>query len=407
MQTILKSPTDTKEEQIYIDMLPLIKGVLANCQMTQIMELLEQTLSHPAVVIDMGFKIIDETPSINDDHRHHVRNDVMLEEACIDLIRTNHIFKNIYTRSYASVLIPHQKFGNFMVTSIKVTNNDVMMLITFENGNAFETEDYERVKWASQILAVQYQKIEFAFNRDALCLPNHFITSLLNGEVVSKNELISGLNNAPWASYDKLHILIIDEMSVSALFALRAFLPEIDYITYNSKLISFINPAQLEDIYRTRRKEFEQFLEANHLCCAIGGEYYDIMDSRKEYICVSNILQIARNYHVTLAYLPDMKDYMLHDLIRSRYDIEDFLHPIIHILAQYDERNHTNFLETLEVYLANKNDPDLAAKQLYIHRSTLFYRVKKIREITGYNLEGMDETADIYYSLRLYKIGMV
>jgi hypothetical protein len=303
-----------------------------------------------------------------------------------------------------------------MVTSVKVTNNEAVMLITFENGNVFEKEDYERVKWASQILAVQYQKIEFAFNRDALRLPNHLIASLLNGETVSKDEMTNRLNNMPWVSYDKLHILVIDEMSecgdfrpnlFSVLFALRAFLPEDDCITYNSRLISFINPTQLENIYCSRRNEFEQFLEANHLCCAISGEYHDIMDSRREYLSVSNILQIARNYHVTVAYMPDMKDYMVHDLIRSKYNMEDFLHPIINTLSQYDEKNHTNFLETLEVYLANKNDPDLAANKLYIHRSTLFYRVKKIREITGYNLEGMAETADIYFSLKLYKIGMM
>ena len=52
----------------------------------------------------------------------------------------------------------------------------------------------------------------------------------------------------------------------------------------------------------------------------------------------------------------------------------------IHRLLLEDERNHTELYETLKMYLLCGNNITVAAKMLHIHRNTLVYRLKQIRE---------------------------
>ena len=55
----------------------------------------------------------------------------------------------------------------------------------------------------------------------------------------------------------------------------------------------------------------------------------------------------------------------------------------VRALAEYDERNHTEYLDTLEKYLAFGNRLSGAAASMFIDRSTMKYRLQKIGDLLG------------------------
>lgn len=79
------------------------------------------------------------------------------------------------------------------------------------------------------------------------------------------------------------------------------------------------------------------------------------------------------------------------------------IHPSIRILADYDKGNNTDLLRTLEVCLTGPESKDELAAALFISRSTLFYRLNRIRELTGQALSTGLERANLLASLRLYR----
>lgn len=56
-------------------------------------------------------------------------------------------------------------------------------------------------------------------------------------------------------------------------------------------------------------------------------------------------------------------------------------------LANYDQENNTQLLETLRVYLDSERSIALAAKTLYLHENTLRARIKQIEAITARSLK--------------------
>jgi DNA-binding PucR family transcriptional regulator len=55
-------------------------------------------------------------------------------------------------------------------------------------------------------------------------------------------------------------------------------------------------------------------------------------------------------------------------------------------LIQYDEKYHTDFTYTLQVYLECNENISLVAETMFAHRSTIKYRLKRIEEIIGFSL---------------------
>lgn len=78
-----------------------------------------------------------------------------------------------------------------------------------------------------------------------------------------------------------------------------------------------------------------------------------------------------------------------------------FSHNAIEILSVYDEKHGTEFLPTLYQYVANERNLVATAKVLFIHRNTLVYRIKRIMEIIGSDLESPEERAFIYFSMKM------
>jgi DNA-binding PucR family transcriptional regulator len=59
-------------------------------------------------------------------------------------------------------------------------------------------------------------------------------------------------------------------------------------------------------------------------------------------------------------------------------------------LLRHDARRGSEYVETLAVYLECGGNHEQAAKTLIVHRSTLKYRLRRIHEISGYDLADHD-----------------
>lgn len=83
---------------------------------------------------------------------------------------------------------------------------------------------------------------------------------------------------------------------------------------------------------------------------------------------------------------------------------ENYRNTIIEKLKEYDEENSTDLLNSLYVYLINDSNVNLAAKQIFVHSNTMSYRLKRITEICGINLNDANLKTTLYLDLLIDKI---
>ncbi len=105
-------------------------------------------------------------------------------------------------------------------------------------------------------------------------------------------------------------------------------------------------------------------------------EYYEQASIALRYCLLKNDTNWYRSFgSIALDYLadhccPDLSDRFFCDAALIK-------------LEEYDQSNHTELYKTLKTYLLNERNTVKTSEELYVGRSTLFYRLRKIKEITG------------------------
>ena len=69
-----------------------------------------------------------------------------------------------------------------------------------------------------------------------------------------------------------------------------------------------------------------------------------------------------------------------------------------------DERNNTELYHTLKTYLLCENNVTAASKRLHIHRNTLVYRLKQIREFIDVDMNDFEVSRELLAFIMMYDI---
>lgn len=82
-------------------------------------------------------------------------------------------------------------------------------------------------------------------------------------------------------------------------------------------------------------------------------------------------------------------------------DGEVLVRRILGPLIDHDLAHQTEFLTTLKTYLQNQRSPQKVASLLFVHRQTVIYRVRKISELTGFDLAESSSVAQLWMAVQI------
>ncbi|REJ05753.1 PucR family transcriptional regulator [Halobacillus trueperi] len=99
----------------------------------------------------------------------------------------------------------------------------------------------------------------------------------------------------------------------------------------------------------------------------------------------------------------DLHMYRLISLVHQHSNldglVEEYLEPII----KYDEKNNTNLLETLRVYLACNGSKKETASKVFVVRQTLYHRLEKLEKLLGPDFMECEKRQVIEFALLAYE----
>ncbi|AOQ25320.1 Carbohydrate diacid regulator [Moorella thermoacetica] len=115
-----------------------------------------------------------------------------------------------------------------------------------------------------------------------------------------------------------------------------------------------------------------------------------------------NLAHVIKSYEEALKavtigrqFYPQLKVFNYDDLKVERVIWEvppakrkNFIDEILGALIEEDTFHHRQLYSTMEAFFKNDLDIERTAKALHVHRNTIIYRLKKIKECTGYDPRG-------------------
>lgn len=81
-------------------------------------------------------------------------------------------------------------------------------------------------------------------------------------------------------------------------------------------------------------------------------------------------------------------------------ELAEFCKDTIKPLIEYDKVNNSELIKTLKVYFECDGNMKKISEKMYMHYNTIIYRLQKIKDITGMNLENGDSRLNLQIALK-------
>ncbi len=363
----------------------------------------------PLMLYDSSFKVLAASYDASSvfQFEYSDNGSQYLSKASEDLIYSNHSPEDKKPILYFSQKDKLLSQG-MLLASVKIDIIEVASFIVLEGGMAFQEADYMLIEKLCPLLAAQLQR-NILLNLDNNHNPTYILSDLIEGRM-GDNTFFHGMKaNLNWVRSNFIYIFVICssmqeafDSKVSVVFQrLKSYIPVEQRIIYHSAIVAFVDEILYAGLFNSQNGTFPKFIEENNLYIGISQKFSALTEAKKQYQYALDALEIGqkRNSHCTC--FDDSTLHIISDMLSDRYDPMDICHPAVVLLINYDRENGSSLLNTLKQYIYFSSAPAEAAKALNIHRNTLFYRISKIKEITGIMLDNGDEKSQIFMSIRL------
>jgi purine catabolism regulator len=93
--------------------------------------------------------------------------------------------------------------------------------------------------------------------------------------------------------------------------------------------------------------------------------------------------------------------YHLLGRLQTCEELEAFYGQTLAALVDYDQGHDTQLVDTLEAFFAQHGNVSQTAERLFLHRNSLLYRMERIADITGLDLNDTDDRFSLQLALKL------
>ncbi len=367
-------------------------------------------LNNPIVICDSSYGILASYPELSDTHNLEIRNNRLSVKAKNSEDMEE---KKITERIYHSVYPFAAKFDDYdyywIFESIRIKHAVVGYICVRCNEREHTESDLDLIHTVAQMTSIQLQKddsyrnpLGIKYDMYLKDLFSRHYTELLAEEQLTRlgvrpNDYFFIIACCFTTDSDRLmnYHYYIQQLSTILSNSITGI--------FGSRFITLVSTSQMVPLSPGEEQRLTTFLTMNHMIGTVSYMYDRLSDSSAYYNqCQGLLSQIisVENDNPLIYYNDHYLDHILkalnkQDLVRAS------IHPAIKFMKKYDEAHGTNYISTLQAYFENNRSAPATANALFIHKSTLFYRFDKMKQLFDINLDSCDALFSYEYSLRL------
>ncbi len=114
-----------------------------------------------------------------------------------------------------------------------------------------------------------------------------------------------------------------------------------------------------------------------------------------------SLVQMYSGRTQTVSEYPGQRIALFAVSLNDRSSIDAYVRDTLGAIARFDNINHSEYLSFLRVYFRNNCSLQKTASELFIHRNSVNYALRKIESITGKCLSDVSNKAEMLLALRL------
>lgn len=381
----------------FIKLYEEIYRILSSGNLQDLMNVCYEQTGIPILIVDILYNLLGIAPQVP---TGEYLWDYLLEHRVYDaekvtLMMEDGILQSVDVNSAPYIVDWGSQKDHPKIQGIVRINGAVEAYVTMNCTNIPITEDKLKAMEIIQNVCAFFFKGSSSEGNMQYTYQKVFLKELLHGNVKTNKDLRNwfiNMNFEPKPPYVITAITAPEKNGKLALSLLRKSCQPLSsqhlILIQDNIVYTFYygnNPFEKNRLFEISLNDILHRFQAH---IGVSAPFYDLLDFSDFKLQADTALNIgmelhpAKNqYHYT--------DYQLPALLFSQVKNSPQSSYVPHILIeikQYDDKNSTKFLLTLQSYIFNLKNTAETAKELHIHRNTLLYRLNKIEELFSLSL---------------------
>lgn len=242
-----------------------------------------------------------------------------------------------------------------------------------------------------------------------------FLLELLHGSFVNRGHFIDRMRLSgfdPSAQYRVLCIELGDFLSYNAdedTFKrdLLELLPGSTMMVSDQVLVILASDRLfLPERAPAMLRNLDSYLRSQKLLCGISdaiGDLYYFSTYRDQALSAARYRKYLIDQSLAYTFYDEVKVYdILQQIPHS--ELIHYCSRQVYEIYQYDAAQHTDYITTLLAYLKANRSVKSTAAYLHVHRNTVNYRIARIRELFGLDLDSFSTVHQILLSCQMIRL---
>lgn len=393
------------------DAADLLKAYLSEPTLEAVVESASKIVKNPLIVIDTSFNVLASSSTYATEDKQWMENierGYCSYEYIAGFLNIGEV-RNAPQNNDPFFCICYTSPLRRCVTKIYSGSTHLGYIIAIESHNSLESAGPELYKLISQLFA---RIIETDLRTTHVQAIDRILIDCLDNKIASHKDLYERLQQTHWSEQTTNQLLTIDityykiyDVEHEKLMNdIHELLPQSWTLFYQKYVIVLVDTACVNtDSIKSLLIEKSEYFKQNGLHVGISDPFDDLLSLPMYYQQSASALTIGLKLHPQYPIF-EYDDYKLYDLILSSNNQElgkNYLHNHYKELEKYDQKHESFYLETTRAYIECDRHLDSVAERLHVHKNTVAYRIKKIKELFQINFDDPKQRYALYHSYQI------
>ena len=368
---------------------------------------------NPIFVFNPDFKLIAATTGENvvldEQARKILENDGFTEEE-FKVVNQSRIHRKVL-ESERPILTIHPTGGYQQLICTIDTQKEMGHIVLNALNRPFNDTDPQMLYLLKKAIDQQMKKDDFIRNNRGFNY-EYFLRDLLEGKMAIGKAYQNRMSYTNADFSGNLYCMVVETarssetlntMHIRSVFETR-FTGAMS-LMYQGGIIIIFHPAGNGTLSEEDLCLIHDLCREYGLYAGMGNCFQDILKIKDYYKQALRAIELGichKNNPGLFLYRDYYMDHVA-NLFTQKESLETFCHPQLKILLDYDAANQTDYARILYTWLTSERNMATTAKELFLHRNTLIYRMKKINTMINVDFDDYYERQRIILSYEFFR----
>jgi hypothetical protein len=329
------------------------------------------------------------------------------------------VFNKLYGEDhlkYLDTLTSPKYFKNekmecpYIISNLVKDSKRFGLLIIVEQNKVIDELDMLLCKDLTEALNMVLSRI---INSDYICdyAKDVFFIDALKGKPLGMGSTEYNLKQLGWNKNDNFIVFVIlgkeDDNSFSSIipflsYSLANRISDIKVVNIRNSIAAIVNLRKSTFCIKENLDLFISNINQRNLALGLSKVFNNFFDIHNYYQQASYTAEQNKAIHGSSVHYEDYLITHLMDTFLKSYDISFFMHPAIDKLARQDHMHKNDLILTLYTYLINNKSYNSCVEKLHVHKSTVVYRLKLIKDIAEVDYDDEITKINLLVSMKMY-----